>query len=184
MARTALNCMALSLQVPSFVVLCLAGAVQEMVRFNKLLAVMGTSLVDLQRAIRGEILLSDELDKCVPPTVVFIHLPASVSHRHLACSLLAGMQCWPLNPCPAHVLVWLPLACPYLRMYTCLLNNQVPKNWEAAAYPSLKPLASWVKDFHARIVFMRDWLQHGQPSVFWMSGFFFPQVCIRVGSST
>jgi hypothetical protein len=65
---------------------------------------------------------------------------------------------------------------PSPRMYTCLLNNQVPKNWEAAAYPSLKPLASWVKDFHARISFMRDWLQHGQPTVFWMSGFFFPQV--------
>jgi hypothetical protein len=64
-------------------------------------------------------------------------------------------------------------------MYTCLLNNQVPKNWEAAAYPSLKPLASWVKDFHARIAFMRDWLQNGQPSVFWMSGFFFPQVHAR-----
>ena len=102
-------------------------------------------------------------------------------------------------------------------MYTALLNNGVPKNWEAAAYPSLKPLASWVKDFHvqhssrtryyrflaascadrcarmvarrfhprfvcwhltlqARIAFMRDWLVNGQPRVFWMSGFFFPQV--------
>src|SRR4051812_15595993 len=61
-------------------------------------------------------------------------------------------------------------------MYTALLNNQVPKNWEAAAYPSLKPLASWVKDFHARIAFMRNWLVNGQPDVFWMSGFFFPQV--------
>jgi dynein heavy chain len=61
-------------------------------------------------------------------------------------------------------------------MYTALLNNQVPKNWEAAAYPSLKPLASWVKDFHARIAFMRIWLVNGQPGVFWMSGFFFPQV--------
>ncbi len=63
-------------------------------------------------------------------------------------------------------------------MYTALLNNLVPKNWEAAAYPSLKPLASWVKDLHARIHFMRDWLVHGQPAVFWMSGFFFPQVWI------
>ncbi len=38
---------------------------QEMARFNKLLSLMSRSLVDLQRAIRGEILLSDELDKCV-----------------------------------------------------------------------------------------------------------------------
>ena len=60
-------------------------------------------------------------------------------------------------------------------MYTSLINNQVPANWEAVAYPSLKPLASWVVDLHARIAFLRQWLVHGQPGVFWMSGFFFPQ---------
>ena len=76
---------------------------QEMARFNKLLAVMARSLSDLQRAIKGEILMSDELD----------------------------------------------------RMYTALLNNQVPGNWETAAYPSLKPLASWVVDLHKRITFIR-----------------------------
>jgi len=96
---------------------------QEMVRFNKLLGVMERSLHDLQRAILGEALMSDELD----------------------------------------------------RMYGALLNNQVPGNWEAAAYPSLKPLASWVKDLSARITFMRAWLEGGQPPVFWLSGFFFPQ---------
>jgi dynein heavy chain len=96
---------------------------QEMVRFNRLLSVMAASLVDLQRAIRGEILLSEELD----------------------------------------------------RMYTAMLNNAVPDNWEAVAYPSLKPLASWVKDLHARIAFMSAWLRGGQPSAYWLSGFFFPQ---------
>ena len=96
---------------------------QEMARFNRLLAVMRQSLADLQRAIRGEVLMSDELD----------------------------------------------------RMYGAMLTNQVPANWETAAYPSLKPLASWVKDLHGRISFMRRWLREGQPSVFWMSGFFFPQ---------
>ena len=45
---------------------------QEMARFNKLLSVMSRSLVDLQRAIRGEILLSDELDKCVALVVAVI----------------------------------------------------------------------------------------------------------------
>jgi len=97
--------------------------IQEMARFNKLLSVMASSLADLQRAIRGEVLLSEELD----------------------------------------------------RMYTALLNNMVPPNWEAAAYPSLKPLASWVKDLHARIAFMRGWLKGGPPTAFWLSGFFFPQ---------
>jgi dynein heavy chain len=36
---------------------------QEMARFNKLLKVMSSTLGDLQRAIRGEVLMSDELDK-------------------------------------------------------------------------------------------------------------------------
>ena len=96
---------------------------QEMQRFNKLLGKMSRSLALLQKAIRGEVLLDEELD----------------------------------------------------RMYVAMLNNKVPANWTAAAYPSLKPLASWMRDMHARIGFMRGWLVGGQPSAFWISGFFFPQ---------
>lgn len=51
----------------------------------------------------------------------------------------------------------------------------MPGNWENVAYPSLKPLASWVKDLHARIAMLREWLVNGQPKSFWLSGFFFPQ---------
>jgi len=51
----------------------------------------------------------------------------------------------------------------------------VPKNWEKVAYPSLKPLTSWFKDLIERVAFMQDWLSNGQPSSFWLSGFFFPQ---------
>eukprot|EP00761_Pharyngomonas_kirbyi_P008673 gb/GECH01008685.1/.p1 GENE.gb/GECH01008685.1/~~gb/GECH01008685.1/.p1 ORF type:complete len:4033 (+),score=845.30 gb/GECH01008685.1/:1-12099(+) len=60
-------------------------------------------------------------------------------------------------------------------VYGSLLNNQVPKMWEAVAYPSLKPLRSWIKDLCQRVDFMRHWLQNGSPACFWMSGFFFPQ---------
>ena len=96
---------------------------QEIERFNLLLAGMRSSLTDLQRAIRGEVLLSEELDM----------------------------------------------------MFTAMLNNKVPKNWEVLAYPSLKPLASWVKDLYERLRIMRAWLVGGQPQAFWISGFFFPQ---------
>jgi dynein heavy chain len=96
---------------------------QELARFNILLKTMASTLVEIQRAIRGEVLLSEELDK----------------------------------------------------MYTSMMNNKVPANWEVAAYPSLKPLASWIKDLHARMVFMRHWLENGPPPAFWISGFFFPQ---------
>ena len=96
---------------------------QEMERFNILLKAMRRSLFELQRAIRGEVLLSEELDK----------------------------------------------------MLTAMLNNKVPGNWESCAYPSLRPLASWVKDLHLRLAFFRAWLAGGQPASFCISYFFFPQ---------
>ncbi|NWT16478.1 DYH1 protein, partial [Vireo altiloquus] len=60
-------------------------------------------------------------------------------------------------------------------MATSLYNNSVPEIWNAKAYPSLKPLASWVNDLVQRIEFLQHWNSHGIPSVFWISGFFFPQ---------
>jgi len=96
---------------------------QEMERFNRLLSTMRRTLIELQRAIKGEVVMSQELDL----------------------------------------------------MYSSLLNNQVPQLWAKVAYPSLKPLASWVNDLHARIGFMQDWLVNGPPNSFWLSGFFFPQ---------
>lgn len=60
-------------------------------------------------------------------------------------------------------------------MYNSMLNNQVPELWARYAYPSLKPLATWMIDYHARIAFMRGWLEGGLPSCFWLPGFFFPQ---------
>jgi len=96
---------------------------QEMDRFNKLLGVVRKTLKNLQAAIRGEIVMSLDLD----------------------------------------------------RMYSSLLNNQVPAQWTKVAYPSLKPLAAWVLDLAERIKFMRSWSENGLPNSFWMSGFFFPQ---------
>jgi dynein heavy chain len=96
---------------------------QESERFNKLLRVMTNSLAELQRAIKGLVVMSAELEA----------------------------------------------------MYRSFLNNQVPAVWAAVAYPSLKPLSSWVKDFQQRMVFMREWMVSGEPKCFWLPGFFFPQ---------
>ncbi|KAI5075577.1 hypothetical protein GOP47_0009653 [Adiantum capillus-veneris] len=96
---------------------------QECDRFNRLLNVMKSTLHELQRAIKGLVVMSSELEN----------------------------------------------------MFTSFLNNQVPTLWTAVSYPSLKPLSSWVKDFHKRINFMRTWIKNGEPKCFWLPGFFFPQ---------
>lgn len=97
--------------------------VQEITRFNRLLNVMAISLSELQKAIKGLVLMGNELDK----------------------------------------------------MYVCFQNGQVPANWAAAAYPSLKPLMSWFRDLLERVEFMKAWLTGGHPMTYWISGFFFPQ---------
>lgn len=60
-------------------------------------------------------------------------------------------------------------------MANSIFNNSVPELWASKAYPSLKPLASWVTDLVARVQFIENWIEHGIPPVFWISGFFFPQ---------
>ncbi|XP_055452394.1 dynein axonemal heavy chain 6 [Psammomys obesus] len=61
------------------------------------------------------------------------------------------------------------------KVYHSFLNNQVPSLWSNTAYPSLKPLGSWIKDLILRTEFVDLWLRRGQPKSFWISGFFFPQ---------
>ncbi|XP_055488365.1 LOW QUALITY PROTEIN: dynein axonemal heavy chain 6-like [Leucoraja erinacea] len=96
---------------------------QEVDRFNGLLAVLKNSLVILNKAIAGFVVMSEEVEK----------------------------------------------------VYSSFLNNHVPSLWSDAAYPSLKPLASWVKDFILRTEFIATWIKIGVPKSFWISGFFFPQ---------
>ncbi|MCO5549488.1 hypothetical protein L7F22_002959 [Adiantum nelumboides] len=96
---------------------------QECDRFNRLLNVIKLTLQELQRAIKGLVVMSSELEN----------------------------------------------------MFTSFLKNQVPTLWTAVSYPSLKPLSSWVKDFHKRIDFMCSWIKNGEPKCFWLPGFFFPQ---------
>ncbi|XP_060941446.1 dynein axonemal heavy chain 6 [Limanda limanda] len=96
---------------------------QEVDRFNRLLRVLRVSLITLQKAIAGLVVMSEEMD----------------------------------------------------RIYTSFLSNQVPSHWANSSYPSLKTLASWVRDLALRTSFIQAWIIHGLPKSYWISGFFFPQ---------
>lgn len=43
-------------------------------------------------------------------------------------------------------------------MFNCFVFQRVPPEWEAAAYPCLKPLAAWIEDFFHRLEFLQSWL--------------------------
>ena len=62
-----------------------------------------------------------------------------------------------------------------------MYDNRVPDLWAAKAYPSLKPLSTWVVDLLERCRFISGWIAGGCPSVYWISGFFFPQVGAKGG---
>lgn len=96
---------------------------QELLRYNNLTNVVRSSLINVGKAIKGEVPLSVELEE----------------------------------------------------LCTSLRNNQVPEVWHKRAYPSLKPLASWVLDYLKRLQFLQKWVDEGAPPSFWVSGFFFTQ---------
>ncbi|XP_071830856.1 dynein axonemal heavy chain 1-like isoform X2 [Apostichopus japonicus] len=97
--------------------------IQEVIRYNRLLSTIHQTLNDLLKALKGLVVLSQELET----------------------------------------------------MSNSIFNNNVPELWAGKAYPSLKPLSSWVSDLILRTDFIQSWIDKGIPSVFWISGFFFPQ---------
>lgn len=96
---------------------------QELIRFNRLLSTIKSTLIQLEKAIDGTIIMSIELEE----------------------------------------------------VYNKVFLYQVPDLWHKVSYPSLKPLTSWIADFTKRLDYIRNWLEHGQPKSFWLSGFFSTQ---------
>jgi dynein heavy chain len=99
---------------------------QECIRYNKMLRVLLGSLKDVIKALKGEVVMTKELEA----------------------------------------------------MGSSLFNNEVPQMWSKEAYPSLKPLGTWVPDLLSRLSFIQAWIDSGKPPAFWISGFFFPQAFI------
>jgi dynein heavy chain len=97
--------------------------VQEVIRYKRLLSAIHSSLIEMIKALKGLVVMSESLEK----------------------------------------------------MCNSIFINQVPQAWASKAYPSLKPLSSWVIDLMQRCDFIQKWINNGIPSIYWISGFFFPQ---------
>ena len=55
-----------------------------------------------------------------------------------------------------------------------LRNGNVPPSWLHVSYHSNKNIADYFSDFLLRINFFQNWLDEGQPIIFWMPAFFLP----------
>ncbi|TDG53310.1 hypothetical protein AWZ03_000125 [Drosophila navojoa] len=96
---------------------------QELIRFNRLLSYIRKSLVNVGKAVVGQIAMIPELE----------------------------------------------------RTHASMIIGKLPADWLKKSYPSLKPLGSYVSDFLARLAFFQDWIDNGEPNVYWISGFYFTQ---------
>ena len=55
----------------------------------------------------------------------------------------------------------------------CVMLGKVPPSWNKC-FPSLKPLANWLRDLQSRVTSLRSWGEGDYPTVYWMSGFSYP----------
>ncbi len=59
------------------------------------------------------------------------------------------------------------------RLMQALADNKVPDRWEAKAYPSRRPLNSWLSNLMERQKQLDTWTgELGLPKVTWLSGLF------------
>ncbi|MEW5311809.1 MAG: hypothetical protein WDW38_003494 [Sanguina aurantia] len=65
---------------------------------------------------------------------------------------------------------------PMERLMKSLATDAVPASWRNLAYPSLRPLGSWLQNMLQRVQQLLEWTADlGVPKVVWLSGLFNPQ---------
>jgi dynein heavy chain len=64
---------------------------------------------------------------------------------------------------------------PLEEMADKVQKNQIPAQWAKMSYPSLKPMMSYIEDLVLRLKMFKNWIENGQPKVYWVPGFHFTQ---------
>lgn len=65
---------------------------------------------------------------------------------------------------------------PMEKLMKSLATDLVPASWRKLAYPSLRPLGSWLQNLLMRVQQLTEWTADlGVPKVVWLSGLFNPQ---------
>ncbi|GMH41668.1 hypothetical protein BSKO_09578 [Bryopsis sp. KO-2023] len=59
------------------------------------------------------------------------------------------------------------------KVFRSLAIGKIPDLWKSKSFPSLKPVSSYVNELMDRLGMLHGWFENGQPSTFWISGFFF-----------
>ena len=58
-------------------------------------------------------------------------------------------------------------------VFNAMVLGAVPELWKGKSFPSLKSLGSYVNDLMKRLSMFASWYESGQPTTFWLPGFFF-----------
>ena len=124
---------------------------QELIRYNRLIRVIRSSLEALQKALVGLVVMSGDLEE----------MGHAMFNGHVPTNWLA---------------VSYPTLKPLSGYITDLqqrLQSLAGKNWNPSPSPSLSPSPRLSASLI--LVSYSDWVEYGPPNAFWISGFFFTQ---------
>lgn len=60
-----------------------------------------------------------------------------------------------------------------------LIRNKVPDQWLRRSYLSVKSLANYISNLLSRLEFFRKWIEAGEPQVYHLPYFYFPQAFVN-----